>query len=55
MLAELIARQRPQLLACLVRRWGLSQLALAEDAVQQACLALLDGQVDARDGLMLSL
>lgn len=42
MLAELIARQRPQLLACLVRRWGLSQLALAEDAVQQACLRALE-------------
>jgi len=42
MLAELIAGQRPRLLAHLVRRFGLAHLALAEDAVQQACLRALD-------------
>ena len=35
--------------------WLRVRTAAGAQAVQQACLALLDGQVDARDGWMLSL
>ena len=38
-----------------VAPWLRVRRAHGPQAVQQACLALLDGQVDARDGLMLSL
>jgi hypothetical protein len=37
------------------RPWLQVRSAHGAQAVQQACLALLDGQVDPRDGLMLSL
>jgi hypothetical protein len=38
-----------------VSPWLRVRSARGPDAVRQACLALLDGQADARDGLMLSL
>jgi hypothetical protein len=38
-----------------VSPWLRVRTAHGTEAVQQACLALLDGRVDARDGLMLSL
>lgn len=40
-LARQLAQHRPRLVAQLARQLGLSQLALAEDAVQQACLRAL--------------
>jgi hypothetical protein len=38
-----------------VAPWLRVRSARGAQAVREACLALLDGQVDARDGLMLAL
>lgn len=40
-LATLVAQQRPRLVAHLARHFGLAHWALAEDAVQQACVQAL--------------
>lgn len=47
-LASLLARERRRLVALLARHLGLAHLALAEDAVQQACVQAL--QTWPRDG-----